>query len=134
MFERTIRLMFLRFYSTSLKRPWLKGTNSAFADARYRFSVPLAAPFVAIVATLAVACRRVSPSSLSRQAAALLICITLVVAGIGTFIVLGRVFADYLKTPELALQSKQPPSVSEILVHIALWACVVAYCVLMICL
>jgi hypothetical protein len=129
-----IEAMFLKFYSASLKRPWLKSAESAFSDARYRLSVPLAAPFVALTAGVVVMCRRISPTPLSRQNAAILICLSLVAAGVGTFIALGRIFKKYLKAPDLALQSNQPPGISEIVLNIVLWSCVVAYCVLMTCL
>jgi hypothetical protein len=127
-----IRAVFLRAYATSLRRPWIKGADSAFRDARYRLSVPFAAPIVALVAMLIVIFRRVSPATLSRKYAALIVCFTLLAAGGGSFITLGKVFDNYLKTPELALEFDQPPSLSEIAFGVFLWLCVAAYCVLVI--
>jgi hypothetical protein len=129
-----IEAMFLRFYATSLKRPWLTNAESAFTDARYRISVPLAAPAVALIATLVVICRRISPTILSRQNAALIICLSLIAAGIATFIIVGKMFGRFVKSPELALQFNEPLGVSEIVLNVVLWSCVVAYCVLMTCL
>jgi small neutral amino acid transporter SnatA (MarC family) len=123
--------MFLRFYAASLKRPWIKSPQSAFDDARYRFSVPLAAPFVALNAALSVVVRHTSPATVSARAAAVIICVSLVAAGLLVFLILGRLFSDWRKTPEIAAPFEQPMSKWELVVQIALWSCVVIYCVLM---
>jgi len=84
MFRNSIvRTVFMRFYAASLKRPRLKSAQSAFDfdDARYRFSVPLAAPFVALTAAIAVIVRHKSPHTLSAHAAAIIVCVSLVAAG-----------------------------------------------------
>ena len=126
-----LRAVFLRFYAASLKRSWIKSSESAFDDARYRFSVLLGAPFVALTAILSVVVRHTSPNTLSAREAATIICISLVAAGLAVFHILGRLFSDWHKTPEIATRFEQPVSKGEIFVQVALWACVVMYCVLM---
>jgi hypothetical protein len=123
--------MFLRFYAASLKRPWIKSPQSAFDDARYRFSVPLAAPFVALTAALSVVVRRTSPETVSARAAVIIICVSLVAAGLLVFLILGRLFSDLRKTPEIAARFEQSASKREIVVQVMLWSCVAMYCVLM---
>lgn len=127
-----LRAMFLRCYATSLGRPWLKSAGSAFDDARYRLSIPLAAPFVVLVAVVTLIVRSVNPAVLSGRMAALLICFSLILGGLGTYLVLGRLFKSCLETPEVALQFDQPMNTSEIILKIALWMCVGVYCLLMI--
>ena len=126
-----LRTVFLRFYAASLKRPWIRNPQSAFDDARYRFSVPLAAPFVALTAIRSVVERRMRPDALSARTAAIVICVSLVSAGVTAFHILGRLFSDWSATPEMAQDFAQPVSKREIVVQVALWSCVVMYCGLM---
>lgn len=127
-----LRSMFLRCYATSLGRSWLKSSKSAFDDARYRLSIPLAAPFVALMAVVVLVVRTVDQSLFSSRTAALFICLSLVIGGVGAYVMLGRFFDSYSENPEAALQFDQPTSVAEIALQVALWICVVAYCLLMI--
>jgi hypothetical protein len=126
-----LRTLFLRYYAASLKRPWIKSPLSAFDDARYRFSVPLAAPLVALTAVLSVVVRHTSPDALSARAAAIIICVSLVAAGLAVFHILGRLLSDWRSTPEIAARFEQPVNKWEIVVQVGLWSCVAMYCVLM---
>lgn len=126
-----VRTIFLRFYAASLNRPWIKSPRAAFNDARYRLSVPLAAPFVAASGVAVVELRRFAPMMLSHRTRCVLICGSLVLAGVVVFIVLGRIFCEYLETPELVLSFNEPVSLIEIGVQVVLWICVVSYCVIM---
>jgi hypothetical protein len=128
--SRTLRTVFRRFYAASLNRPWIKSPESAFDDARYRLSVPLAAPFVALTAVLVVVVRQTSPDALSARAAAIIVCVSLVAAGVAVFCILGRLFSDWRTTPEIAARLEQPVSQWEIIVQVFLWSCVVMYCAL----
>jgi hypothetical protein len=124
--------MFLRCYATSLKRPWLKSAKSAFDDARYRLSVPLAAPFVVLMAAVVLIVKTVNPLLLSSRTAALLICFSLIAGGVGVYVILGRFFESYSKNSEVALQFDEPLSGVEIALQVILWTCVATYCLLMI--
>lgn len=86
------KAMFLRCYATSLRRPWLKDAESAFNDARYRLSIPVAAPFVVVIAAATLIARRVNPALQSSRMAAVIICSGLVLIGVGTYVTLGRMF------------------------------------------
>jgi hypothetical protein len=124
--------MFLRAYAASLSRPWLKNSESAFDDARYRLSIPLAAPFVAMMALLVLILRQIIPSILSRRAAALLICGSLIFVGVVVYVALGRFFKRYTEQPELARRLARSSSPGEATMEVFLWICVSMYCALLI--
>lgn len=132
MVHTILRSIFLRCYATSLGRPWLKDAKSAFDDARYRLSIPLAAPFVVLIAVVVLVVRTIDPSLFSSRTAALFICSSLVIGGIGAYLMLGRYFGSCSEEPESALQFNQPISAAEVALQVVLWMCVVAYCLLMI--
>jgi hypothetical protein len=86
--------MFLRYYSSSLARPWINSPEGANYDAVYRMSVVVTAPFVLLTLLLGLVLIHADPNGLFSRHRPALMGGGFGISTIAVYLLLRRTFGD----------------------------------------
>ena len=116
--------MFLRFFASSLVRPWLRSPSAAYSDALFRVSIGVAAPFVCLVAILVLSTKATVPDLLPGRSAFFIVLTVYGALSPATYFTLDPRFRHYVETPErVRNDGEKPRTRGEVLFELVSWLC-----------
>lgn len=123
-----VTLLFVRFYSKSLTRPWIKSADAARSDATYRMSVLITGPFMVVIATALLIMKYSHVADFTRQELAIFVGTVFAVLSLSILAILNRMFGRYSETPETAAaNANSSRSARDLVFEGVCWASAIAW-------